>query len=153
LHFLTFVALLVGILSTLAAIALGKRRDRMTLFFFLALGSLLIPGTVTLAVLFGALVAFPFFEYGNHVAAVAMRGLFSLLAADAIRQHRENIGALNRELRFQVAARSRELVNVLAQSRGDIGVASVRPGDTFEERYRIVSHLGDGAWGSVYEVE
>jgi len=159
LHFLTFVGLFIGCIVILSVIFLSVRRDRTTLFFFLAVGSLLLPGTLTLAVLFGALPAFPVIEYGNHIGAVAMSCLFSLLVADAIRQQREQIGTLNRELvagyaelRFQVAARSRELVNVLARSNGHIAVARIRPGDNFEERYRVVSHLGDGAWGSVYEV-
>ena len=159
LHLLTFVSLFVAAVIILATIFLSMQRDLTTLFFFLAVGSLLLPGTLTLAVLFGAMPAFPLIEYANHMGAVAMSCLFSLLVADAIRQQREKIGTLNRELvagyaelRFQVAARSRELVNVLASSNGQITMARVRPGDNFEERYRVVSHLGDGAWGSVYEV-
>jgi hypothetical protein len=159
LHFLAFAALSVACIGTLAAVLPSTRRDVTTMFFFLATGSLLITGAPTLLVLFGAMPAFPFIEYANHVGAVAMSCLFSLLVADAIRQQREKIGFLNRELaagseelRFQVAARSRELVNVLARSVGPVAVVEIRPGEVFEERYRVLRHLGDGAWGRVYEV-
>jgi hypothetical protein len=159
LHFLAFAALSVACIGTLAAVLPSTRRDVTTLFFFLATGSLLITGAPTLMVLFGAMPAFPFIEYANHVGAVAMSCLFSLLVADAIRQQREKIGFLNRELaagseelRFQVAARSRELVNVLSKSIGPIGDVEIRPQEVFEERYRVLRHLGDGAWGRVYEV-
>ena len=159
LHFLAFAALLVACIGTLAAVLPNARRDVSTMFFFLATGSLLLTGAPTLLVLFGAMPAFPFIEYANHVGAVAMSCLFSLLVADAIRQQREKIGSLNRELaawseelRFQVAARSRELVNVLARSVGPVAAVEIRPGEVFEERYRVLRHLGDGAWGRVYEV-
>jgi len=159
LHFLVFAALLVACIGTLVALVPSSRRDVTALFFSLAVGSLLVTGAPTLAVLFGAMPAFPVIEYANHVGAVAMSCLFSLLIADAIRQHREEIGSLNRELaagaeelRFQVAARSRELGRVLARSPGPVGAAEIRPGQLFEERYQVRRHLGDGAWGRVYEV-
>ncbi len=48
-------------------------------------------------------------------------------------------------------ARSRDLATLLENTEG--GYASLRAGHVIGERYRVRSHLGSGAMGSVFEVE
>jgi len=71
-------------------------------------------------------------------------------------KHRE-VELLNDELRRQIAARSRELAEKLASMEEGFGdeapLPEMSPGDLIEGRYRIVTPLGSGGMGTVYEVE
>ncbi len=60
---------------------------------------------------------------------------------------------LKQEVSHQVAERSRELGAVLARSDVSLDVRRLSPGERFDARYRIVSALGAGGMGAVYEVE
>ena len=60
---------------------------------------------------------------------------------------------LERELSHQVAERSRELGAVLAKSDVTLDARALKTGGRFAERYLIVSALGAGGMGAVYEVE
>jgi serine/threonine protein kinase len=121
--------------------------------FSLAAGALLVPGTLTITTLFGALPAYPAVEYGNHVGAIVMSCLFALLVANAIRADRGRVEALNVELRFQVAARSRELGEILQRTIGTFVAERLKSGDQFDARYLVKRELGAGGMGAVYEVE
>ena len=70
---------------------------------------------------------------------------------DELSEKNREVAALNDELRLQVAARSRELATLLENTDG--GSASLRFGQVIGERYRVSSHLGSGAMGSVFAVE
>jgi hypothetical protein len=70
---------------------------------------------------------------------------------EAARERTEAV--LTAEVRHQVAARSRELGDVLARSDLESEAAPLRSGQSFEERYRIVRQVGEGGMGAVYEVE
>jgi HAMP domain-containing protein len=59
------------------------------------------------------------------------------------------VRALNEELRQQVAARSRELAEVLAHALP----AALAVGDVVNQRYRVAGLLGRGGMGTVYAVE
>jgi serine/threonine protein kinase len=69
-------------------------------------------------------------------------------------KHRE-VELLNDELRRQIAARSRELAEKLAQMDDDelCDPPALQPGDVVEARYAVVKALGTGGMGTVYEVE
>ncbi len=60
---------------------------------------------------------------------------------------------LEKELSHQVAERSRELGAVLAKSDVTLDVRALKTGERFAERYRVLSSLGAGGMGAVYEVE
>ncbi len=74
-----------------------------------------------------------------------------------IESQRERIAraesALQKELSYQVAERSRELGAVLAKSDVTLDVRRLAIGERFAERYKIVAALGAGGMGAVYEVE
>lgn len=67
------------------------------------------------------------------------------------RARREEL--LEREVAHQVAERSRELGATFARSDASLDVRHLAPGERFAGRYRIVSTLGAGGMGAVYEVE
>lgn len=182
LAFLTYVGLVIFaasiIVESVRAVR-SKRRD--VRFFALAIAAWTTCGIGPLGVFFGVLPAYGAVEYGAHIGAIAMACLLSLLLVDAIRTDRESIvslhqetgalnasltaqlatveahakeiGTLNAELSYQVAARSRELVDLLAKQETLPSAHVPQPGDIFDGRYRILHGLGAGAWGIVYEVE
>lgn len=58
------------------------------------------------------------------------------------------------ELRRQVAARSRQLSHALARlGRGSDATSELSPGTIIDDRYRVLSRLGDGGMAVVFEVE
>lgn len=69
-------------------------------------------------------------------------------------KHRE-VELLNDELRRQIAARSRELAEKLAQMHDEelVPPPALEPGALVEGRYRVIGELGSGGMGTVYEVE
>jgi hypothetical protein len=60
---------------------------------------------------------------------------------------------LRGEVAHQVAERSRELGAVLAKTDAALDVRRLVEGERFAERYKVVSALGAGGMGAVYEVE
>lgn len=102
-----------------------------------------------------------------QAVALSREHLLSLKRADALNEelaervkllqskHRE-VEHLNDELRRQIAARSRELAEKLAQMSDEESAApppALATGDLIEERYRVIKPLGTGGMGAVYEVE
>lgn len=75
---------------------------------------------------------------------------------DALALRNSEIELLNSELRHQIEARSRALVDSLIDSDHEGGHANLSlldSGQTINKRYRVVRVLGQGAMGVVYEVE
>jgi GAF domain-containing protein len=75
------------------------------------------------------------------------------LKFQTIEKSNVEIKQLNEELRRQIEARSQRLMDlILSGKRPDSG-AEVAPGRALGEHYRVVRTLGQGAMGSVFEVE
>jgi hypothetical protein len=157
---LTMFGVVLPMVATIVSCGLALRARRAHAWAFtIAMGVFTIPYTVTLLTVVGLLPAYATNEYANHAGAVTMSVLLSLIVANSINRAQVEIGqraaeitTLNDELRFQVAARSRELVDVLARQARTFSSELIKQGDVFEERYRVVSFLGHGGMGSVYEV-
>ncbi len=155
------------ILATVAPLARGgDRRARILLVGFSALSlsavlemmvglglrglPVLDLGTLTLV---GALGLVLQREYAaKHDALLdSQRALETQVAALAAKN--VEVSALNAELRYQVAERSRELARVLPSHASLDGRARLpAEGDVVAERYRVRRLLGRGAMGAVFEV-
>ncbi|MGZ3418287.1 MAG: protein kinase domain-containing protein [Polyangiales bacterium] len=142
-----------------AGIQRVRQGSRQARFFTLAIAALMLPGSFTLSTILGITRLVPSLDQWNHFGAVTMTCLFSLMVAERIRAARESletrnkeVQGLNEELRHQVAARSRELADLLA-SKGELSTTQLSPDEVFDGRYRVIGLLGEGGMGAVYEVE
>jgi hypothetical protein len=167
-NYLAYAALLSMPIPIFGApVARGTALDRNGRIVLLAIAVFLIPAAVTLAILFDVVPLIPAIDQWNHVGATAMACLLSLSVAESIRATRSelrdriadlqisnrDIKLLNEELRLQVVARSKELAEALARADIQVSAVTLKEGDTFQERYRVVGTLGRGGMGCVYEVE
>lgn len=84
---------------------------------------------------------------------------YSALLSEQVRTLEKNnaeIQTLNDELRRQIEQRSDRMIELLTNSRsGDLAPVAhpLAAGELLADRYRVVCPLGQGAMGSVYEVE
>ncbi len=135
--------------------------------YLVAVSVYVVPGTIVLLTILGIIPLHPLNEHSNHVGAVIMTGLFSLLASQQTRTTKSALASakaaledqlkeaqsLAEELRHQVVARSRELSEALAGKEGIRPITSLASGELFGSRYRVVRTLGAGGMGAVYEVK
>jgi serine/threonine-protein kinase len=101
-----------------------------------------------------------------QATALSREHLSSLARADALNAElaarvasleskRREVEVLNDELKRQIAARSRELAESFVAGREGLAqpVEALDPGETVQDRYRVVRRIGEGGMGAVYEVE
>jgi hypothetical protein len=69
------------------------------------------------------------------------------------RERARSEGLLKQELSHQVAARSRDLGQMMARRNAAFSGGRLAPGARFDTRYRVERELGVGGMGAVYEVE
>jgi hypothetical protein len=109
--------------------------------------------------LFGGLRLLPlsYTLYGLiQFVALSRQLLLTLRRADrlnvelAVRMR--HIEVLNVELRRQIAERSRQLTDALSRLSRGRGAVALPSGTVIDDRYRVVSRIGAGAMGTVYEV-
>ncbi|HEY5243626.1 MAG TPA: serine/threonine-protein kinase [Polyangiaceae bacterium] len=146
------IGLPTGTVVVLCARAVLRSRERFTA---------LVIGLTWLAIVLAApfdvpaLIGLPTHAGGVRVMSLAIAvvglGQGALLARQHVTSLR-NADALNVELRRQVADRSRELADALAQL-GSPTDRELEVADVVGGRYRVVRSLGSGGMGRVYEVE
>jgi hypothetical protein len=69
------------------------------------------------------------------------------------RERARSEGLLKQELSHQVAARSRDLGQMMVRRDAAFAGGRLAPGTRFDTRYRVERELGSGGMGAVYEVE
>jgi serine/threonine protein kinase len=100
-------------------------------------------------------LAYTFYGLMQFIA-LSRRLLLSLRRADALNvelaERMKSIEVLNQELRRQIGERSRQLAHALGRLATGAGPVALAPDTIVEDRYRVVTKLGAGAMGTVYEV-
>ncbi len=109
----------------------------------------LSPATYRLLFALSLLVVFAM----THTVLGVLEGTTTRLEGELATARARGEELLKRELSHQVAERSRELGAVLAKGDVTLDARTLRAGERFAERYKIVSALGAGGMGAVYEVE
>jgi hypothetical protein len=147
-----FISMPTAAVAVLCARSLRRSRDRLTPAI-IGLTWLLILVAAPFEV--PALVGLPAHEGGVRLMSLAMAiagiGQGALLARQHVTSLRD-ADVLNAELRRQVAERSKQLADALAQL-GSERERWLAVGDVVGGRYRVVRPLGAGGMGEVYEVE
>jgi hypothetical protein len=85
------------------------------------------------------------------LAYVTLAIFNSVILAVDHRRHLADLAGANLELRRQIAERSRELSEALANMSS--GKTKLVAGDVIDDRYRVIKKLGERGMGAVYEVE
>ncbi len=139
-------------LSAWIAIALTTWTD---FFVWLGLGDVLQgSGLGSLGLMLTAL-AFAFLLSQRHMASLRQAdALNSELGVRVLELERsgQEIGTLNQELRRQVVERSAQIYAALSMREQQGKAPHFRVGEIVRERFRVISQLGTGGMGDVYEV-
>jgi serine/threonine protein kinase len=86
------------------------------------------------------------------VASYAAREM-ARVERELVAERARSEALLKDEVSHQVAARSRELGQILSRIESSMIVDRLKPGDRFDTRYVVSRELGAGGMGAVYEVE